>query len=297
MKILIAEDEPVSRRLLEVTLRKWGYEVTATRDGAEAWQILKQPEAPSLVISDWMMPEMDGLELCRRVRGDRKKEYTYVIILTGKGKKEDIVKGLNAGADDYVIKPFDREELKSRIGIGERIIRLEREVRRLASTDPLTGILNRGAFMDRLAQEINRCGREHAPLSLIMADIDHFKKVNDIHGHQAGDRVLQGFAGTLRDALRSYDFVGRYGGEEFTICLPHTDDMACREVAERIRKEVEDRSFTLPDKGGDIGVTASFGVASRDPGSDEDLDSIIKRADKSLYRAKACGRNAVCMAP
>ncbi|RLC24824.1 MAG: diguanylate cyclase response regulator [Deltaproteobacteria bacterium] len=296
MNILIAEDEPVSRHLLEVTLRKWGYEVTAARDGAEAWEILNRPEAPNLVISDWMMPKMDGLELCRRVRGDQKKEYTYIIILTGKGKKEDIVKGLNAGADDYVIKPFDREELKSRVGIGERIISLEREVRRLASTDPLTGILNRGAFMDRLTQEINRCNRENTPLSLIMADIDHFKKVNDTHGHQAGDRVLQEFAETLRNALRSYDFVGRYGGEEFMICLPGTDGAPARDVAERIRKEVESRSFTLPDKGGAIGVTASFGVVSRAPESGEDLDMVIKRADKALYEAKGRGRNCVCMA-
>lgn len=296
MRVLIAEDETVSRRLLEASLEKWGYQVVVTRNGSEAWEILQQPDAPSMILSDWMMPVMDGLELCAKVRRMDRSDYIYFIIVTGKGDREDIVKGLNAGADDYLTKPLDQEELRCRVMIGKRIIQLERRILQLASTDPLTGILNRRAFMDQMEGQINRCSRENAPLSLIMADIDHFKKVNDTHGHQAGDAVLQHFAERLSGSLRSYDFLGRYGGEEFTICLPGTDSNMSGLIAERLRGAVEEAPVILPDNACTVHVTASFGVAARYPEPNEGVDLLIGMADEALYRAKAGGRNCVCMA-
>ncbi len=224
MKILIAEDDPVSRRLLEVFLCKWGYDVVVTCDGSEAWDVLQRPDAPNMVISDWMMPNVDGLELCRKIREIKKSDYTYFIILTAKERKEDVVKGLEAGADDFLIKPFHQEELKYRVQIGERIIELEHRILQLASTDSLTGVLNRKAFIERMEQEIHRSKRENSAFSLILSDIDYFKRVNDEYGHQVGDLVLQRFTEQLSKSSRPYDFIGRYGGEEFVVCLPGADE-------------------------------------------------------------------------
>lgn len=294
MKVLIVEDDPVSRRILEVFLRKWGYDVIVTNDGNEAWGLLQQPEAPNLVISDWMMPNMDGLELCQKIRKLERSGYIYFILLTAKGKKEDLIEGLEAGADDYLVKPFDQEELKYRVRIGERIINLERRILHLASIDPLTGVLNRRAFMERLEEEIDRSYRENRPLSLIMADIDHFKRINDTYGHQVGDLVLKRFTEQLSGVLRIYDFIGRYGGEEFTICLPHTDSHQSVSAAERMRNAVEQMTITLPDAQ-PIKITASFGVGTLCEGSDKTMDAMIRRADDALYRAKKGGRNRVCI--
>jgi two-component system, cell cycle response regulator len=294
MKILIVEDDPVSRRLLESFLTEWGHDVKLAVNGSEAWEILQNPDAPNLVISDWMMPEMDGLELCRRIRATGKSGYIYFIILTAKEKKEDVVKGLEAGADDLLVKPFSHEELKCRVLIGERILNLEKRILQLASTDSLTGILNRRAFTERLKAELERAGRENAPLSIIMADIDHFKRVNDEYGHQAGDRVLQEFSRRLMKPARPYDFLGRYGGEEFIACLPNTNEEQARSIAERLRRGVEETAVSRSDDA-NIQITASFGTASyRAEDGKDDVDQIIKRADDALYKAKREGRNRVC---
>jgi len=295
VKILIAEDDPISRRLLEATLSGWGYDVLVTSNGSEAWEAIQQPEAPGLVISDWMMPHMDGLELCRKVRQMKRTGYIYFIILTSKGRKEDVIKGLEAGADDFLIKPFDREELKCRTMIGKRIIELEQRILKLATTDSLTGVLNRRAFFERMEQEINRSLRENTSLSLILTDIDYFKKVNDRYGHQVGDLVLQGFTEQLLNSSRPYDFVGRYGGEEFVICLPGAGLSQSGSVAERMRSKVEEMKTVLPDGSQSIRITASFGVTSFLMDSKEKADSLIKRADNALYKAKNEGRNRVCM--
>jgi len=282
--------------MLETFLRKWGYDIVITTNGREAWEVLQEPEAPNLVISDWMMPDLDGLELCRRIREIERAEYIYFIILTSKGKKEDVVAGLEAGADDYLIKPFNQDELKYRVRIGERIIELERRILRLASTDSLTGVLNRRAFMERMEQEINRSFRENSPLSLILADIDHFKGVNDRHGHQVGDLVLQKFVSQLTESSRTYDFVGRYGGEEFVICLPGSTDSQARTVAERMRKSVEEMRIMLPDISKSVRITTSFGVVTLRLELEDSVDSLIGRADDALYKAKREGRNRVCAA-
>jgi len=296
VKVLIAEDEPVSRRVLESFLRKWGYDVLVTCDGSEAWEIFQKPDPPNLIISDWMMPDMDGLELCRKIRGIERSGYTYFIILTAKGRKEDVIQGFQAGADDFLVKPFDKEEMKYRIRIGERIIRLEQQILHLATTDSLTGVLIRRAFMERIEAEIHRSDRENAPFSLIFSDIDFFKKINDNYGHQVGDIVLQKFSGELTKSARPYDFVGRYGGEEFVVCLPGVDKVQCRVVAERMRKRVEEMKVMLPGGSQSVRITASFGAASLSMESKENADSLIKRADEAMYRAKLEGRNRVCMA-
>lgn len=294
MKILIAEDEPVSRRVLEATLQGWGYTVIIAQDGRKAWEIIRSPEAPNLVISDWMMPHMNGLQLCRKIRQTDQSGYIYFIILTAKGNKEDIIAGLEAGADDFLVKPFDHEELKYRIRIGERIIRLEHRILELANTDPLTGILNRRAFMERMEQEIQRSGRDNSPLSFILSDIDYFKKVNDSFGHQAGDLVLQKFSNQLKTSIRPYDVVGRYGGEEFVVCLPGANENQVKYAAERIRRNVEKMEILLPDSSEPIRITASFGAASFQVNSSDHLDALIKRADDAMYKAKNEGRNRVC---
>jgi len=294
MKVLIVEDEPVSKSLLEVFLRKWGYEVVVCHDGGEAWKLLQMDAALNLVISDWMMPVMTGVELCRKIRETERSNYTYFIILTSKKEKEDVVAGLEAGADDFLIKPFDREELKYRVKIGERIINLEQRIIKLASTDSLTGLLNRRAFMERMNEEIRRASREKRPLSLIMSDIDHFKRINDTFGHQVGDMVLQKFTRQLTESSRIYDFVGRYGGEEFVHCLPGADATKAGSVAERIRMRVEAMRIVMPDRSEPIQITVSSGTALFRPESDDSLDLMLKRADDALYRAKKAGRNRVC---
>jgi len=291
MKILVAEDDPISQRVLQAKLLEWGYDVTVASDGGEAWAIMRQAESPSLVISDWMMPGMDGLTLCRKIRQMERPGYIYFIILTA---KKGVVEALEAGADDFLTKPFNPEELKCRIRIGERILNLERRILELANTDMLTGLLNRRAFMEKIRQEISRTQREKRPLSLIMADIDHFKRINDAYGHQAGDLVLQRFAEQLTASTRPYDFTGRYGGEEFIVCLPGTGRSGAGSIAERIRRQTEDMEIMLPDESGPIRITASFGTASHEEGPRVDVDLLIKRADEALYRAKRGGRNRVC---
>jgi two-component system cell cycle response regulator len=243
-----------------------------------------------------MMPVMDGLELCNKIRQNEKPGYTYLIILTAKGRKEDVLEGLEAGADDYLVKPFDREELRCRIKIGERIINLERRILLLANTDALTGLLNRRAFMQRMEAEMERASRENNPLCLIIADLDHFKSVNDHYGHQAGDLVLQKFAEQLSASSRQYDFSGRYGGEEFAICFPGLDGLNVTSVAERMRKGVEEMRIPTADQSQHIQITASFGVAYLRLAGQETLTSIIARADDALYKAKSKGRNCVCIA-
>lgn len=296
MKILMVENDPVSRRLLESFLSGWGYEVQIATNGSEAWEILQNPDAPNLLVSDWMMPEMDGLELCRRIRATGKSGYTYFIILTAKGKKEDIVKGLEAGADDFLVKPYSQEELKCRIRIGERILNLEGRILELANTDALTGMLNRRAFLGRMEAELHRAIRRQEPFAFIMADIDYFKRINDTYGHQAGDVVLKKFTNVLAASIRPYDLAARYGGEEFILCLPETSGRQAESVAERIRGNVAAETIVLADQSEPVQITASFGVAAFSPGAGDTIDAVVNRADGALYRAKGEGRNRVCLA-
>ncbi|MDD3853806.1 MAG: diguanylate cyclase [Syntrophomonadaceae bacterium] len=290
---MIADDDALSRKVLEDSLLDWGYDVLVTRNGEEAWEALSQPNHPNLIILDWMMPGYDGVDICRMLRRRQGSRYTYVILLTSRDSRKDLVMGLESGVDDYITKPFDPEELKYRLRIGERIVALEERILRMARTDYLTGLLNRRAFMERLEGERNRSIRDGKNLSIVMADIDFFKRVNDLYGHQNGDLVLQEFAKCLREACRQYDFVGRYGGEEFIIGLPGTGLEESKLLAERIRKIIEAHQIKTPDHNTFIQVTSSFGAASIASQSQASYDDLIKSADRALYQAKKDGRNRV----
>lgn len=227
MKILVAEDSMLFRHVLRDTLQNWGYDVITAKDGNEAWQVFDQQRDLQMVISDRIMPGMDGMEFCRRVREAERAGYTYVIMLTATEGKQEVVNGLLAGADDYVTKPFDPAELRARLSIGQRMSHLEQRllesknrIEELASTDPLTGLLNCRTLMQRLGSEVNRARREKRPISLVMCDLDCFKSVNDLYGHQVGDAVLQQVAECLSSLCRPYDVLGRYGGEEFLLVFP-----------------------------------------------------------------------------
>ena len=298
MKILVAEDDLVTRRMLQAYLEKWGYEVVMVEDGQRAWQLLQQPNAPRLTLLDWMMPEMDGMSICREVRRLDIQPYIYLILLTARKYQEDVVAGLEAGADEYLTKPFDPYELRARLRAGARIVELQdsliqaREaLRELAMHDPLTQLLNRRATMDFLISELSRSIRERKPLTVMMVDIDHFKSVNDRFGHAAGDAVLCEVARRLRACIRTYDAVGRFGGEEFLVVAPGCDTAPGRAQAERLRGVVCSEAVLLKDLS--ISVTVSVGVATAPEPKAQDWEALLSGADKALYRAKENGRNRV----
>lgn len=302
MKILIAEDDPVSRRLLEVTLSKWGYEVIACTDGAMAWDVLQQPEAPQLVVLDWMMPHMDGLQVCKHVRDPEQhpaEPYVYIILLTAKSQKADMVTGLEAGADDYLTKPFDAQELRMRLRAGRRILDLLDELMRAreimreqARKDSLTQLCTRATVLEMLQQELDRAQRSverDTPVSVVLADLDHFKQINDTYGHLAGDAVLREAARRMRDAVRPYDCIGRYGGEEFLLVLSNCDTTGAVGLAQRLLQAVSKETIMLAE--GEVTVTLSAGVATS--GALQDAELLVGAADTALYRAKRGGRNRV----
>ena len=299
MRVLIAEDDPVSRRALEAILLKWGYEVVTCSDGSEAWQMLQSPESPQLAILDWMMPGMDGAEICREVRRRQKVPYVYLVMLTARSQREDVLLGLEAGADDYLIKPFDSLELKGRLRSGRRILDLQTELisaqeslRFQATHDPLTGLWNRSGILSILDRELARAGRVGSNLSVIMVDLDHFKNINDTLGHLAGDMVLQETARRMRNSLRSYDEIGRYGGEEFLIVAPGSTSADAAKLGERLCGTIcQDPVVTGADR--TIKVFASMGVAANNSCPDVDADRLLRIADVALYRAKQRGRNCV----
>ncbi|MDD2621406.1 MAG: diguanylate cyclase [Syntrophomonadaceae bacterium] len=294
MRVLIADDDALSRKILEESLSHWGYEPVITKDGDEAWDMLKEDGGPTLVVLDWVMPGMEGIEICQKVRARRTANYIYIILLSAKNSNEDVIKGLESGADDYISKPFHPEELKSRLKIGQRIIELEKRIMCLASTDYLTALLNRRAFMERMEAEINRVTRENKSFGIVIADLDHFKLVNDTYGHQAGDLVLQEFSRCLSSSFRIYDFIGRYGGEEFIVGLPGASSEVAGAIAERVRKRLEQHRTLVPDCDLEISVTASFGITSMENGRPQlSMDGLIKQADSALYMAKQLGRNRV----
>ncbi len=290
MNVLIAEDDTGSRLVLRATLQKLGHSVTAVENGQQALDVWRKAEFP-LLISDWMMPELDGLGLCRKIREDNRTRYTYVILLTALGGKGSYLDGMDAGADDFLTKPFDEDLLAARLRVAERMLDLHETLRVQATHDRLTGLLNRGAIMDELQMELERASREGSPVSVIMADLDHFKQVNDRHGHLIGDVVLQEAARRMQAVMRSYDRIGRYGGEEFLIISPGCDADDARTVAERIRSRVN--ASAVQTSAGGVTATASLGVATSRKGAMVDASTLLGAADAALYRAKNAGRNRV----
>jgi diguanylate cyclase (GGDEF)-like protein len=297
--ILLAEDDPVTRMLMTRFLKKAGYEVDAVGNGSDALDRMTKRYYPMLV-TDWEMPEMDGVTLCKAVRNLQLDGYVYALLLTARDSKEHIIAGLEAGADDYLVKPVHEPELIARLNAGRRILNLEHSLRVanqrnriLSITDALTGTYNRRYLMEQLPRELERCRRYAYPLSVLMCDIDFFKQINDARGHAAGDDVLQQFAARAQKSIRgNSDWVSRYGGEEFLIVLPETAHEGAMAVAEKIRTLIAATPFAT--RGGDAPVTASFGVASTGPSGPDltlKVDALIRCADECMYRSKQEGRN------
>jgi diguanylate cyclase (GGDEF)-like protein len=296
MRILIADDDPVSRRLLQATLVKLGHDVVIVTNGNDAVDALDAPDGPRLAILDWMMPGADGLAVCRRMR-QRAEPYVYVILLTARDGREDMMAAMDAEADDFLTKPLDAVELRARVRCAERVLTLQERLlqtqaalRHQATHDHLTGLWNRRRILDELDRELSRHGRDHRPVAVVMADIDHFKAINDTHGHAVGDVVLREVGERLRAGLRGYDCLGRYGGEEFLLVLPGSDDVSARGVAERARWAIS--STPIAAEGVSLPVTVSMGVAASDD-TPTDAAPLVARADEALYRAKTAGRNRV----
>jgi diguanylate cyclase (GGDEF)-like protein len=291
LKILVAEDQAMSALMLRRTLERMGHEVTVATDGDQAWRIVQEQDGPSIVISDWMMPGLDGPELCRRIRARGGLRYTYVILLTARDRRADRIEGLRAGADDFLVKPPDADELAVRLEIARRILGVQAELERLnrvleglATTDGLTDLCNRREFDNALTTAFSFAQRQQLPLSVLILDVDHFKGFNDEFGHAVGDEILRTVAGILRDAMREHDLVARYGGEEFAVLLPATSAEECRIPAERLRTAIEEHPWPFRP------VTVSLGAASVSPSTGSAM-TLVEEADQALYRSKRSGRN------
>lgn len=300
VKILIADDELVSRHLMKAALRDMGYDVVVVDNGQDAWEVLQEGEA-RIALIDWVMPGLDGIEICRRAREAGMLGYVYVIVVTGRDQTEDVVAALDAGADDCVTKPFRPEELSARVGTGIRIVMLERalretqdELRLIATRDELTKVWNRPAILRLLEGEVNRSRREYKPFAIALVDIDHFKQVNDRLGHLAGDVVLAEVASRLTSACRSYDRVGRYGGEEMVVLMPGCESDAAFDVSERLRCAVSACDILTPE--GAASVTVSVGAASNQDRLNVSSTVMVRAADRALYESKGNGRNRVTIA-
>jgi two-component system cell cycle response regulator len=298
MKVLVADDEVVSRRLIESSVRRWGYEAVVARDGLEALEILHSADPPKLAVLDWLMPGLDGVQLCRQLRQEKEDSYTYIIILTAKHTQSDVVQGLAAGADDYIAKPFDPQELRVRLHTGKRILCLldqlttaREALRELAAHDPLTALWNHKAITELVVNELARADRQGSSVGVVLVDLDHFKSINDTHGHLVGDQVLREAANCMNRVVRPYDAVGRLGGEEFLIVLPGCDRINAVSHAERLRsalREIVVNTLSVP-----IHFTASLGVTVVGPEMRVDAETAIRTADSAMYAAKGDGRDRV----
>ncbi len=294
-KILIAEDDHVTARILEKHLSSWGYSVYLEKNGEAAWSTLDK-EHIQIAILDWMMPRLNGLQLCQKIRASKSGPYTYLILLTARASTEDIVKGLNAGADDYITKPVEPAELQARLNTGNRIIELENRNRRLqkklekmAREDSLTGFLNKKNIQERLEEELSRSLREQLPIGAVLLDIDRFKRINDTYGHHIGDQVLLEIAARIRNSIRRHDLVGRYGGDEILVLLWNANSDSLRIVTQRLCSCIS--SQPLPTDAGPLEVSVSVGGVSSQDRLNISAKSLIELSDQALYYAKKMGRN------
>ncbi len=298
MKILIVEDDPLSRQLVKTPLQRAGYEVVEAEDGQAAWELF-QHEPFALVITDWMMPGLDGPALVQRIRSSGQKSYTYIIMLTAMDDTNNVVAGLESGADEYLTKPFNGRALIARVASGARILKLEEQLIEahhkmeiLAMHDGLTGLFNRRAIEQHAEAELDLAKRKERSLSILLLDVDHFKSINDQYGHKSGDDALRQLAQILTDNLRQYDRAGRWGGEEFLVVLPETQLSEAITVAERLRVSVAETKLSL-ENGEGFSMQASLGAAFAS-GPYPSLSKLIDAADQALYQAKQSGRNRVC---
>jgi two-component system, cell cycle response regulator len=290
MRVLIADDDPFARRVMQHALQQWGYEVIAVEDGTAAWNVLREPNAPPLAILDWVMPGLDGVDLCRLIRANGDASFTYVVLLTGRSTKQDVVNGIASGADDFIAKPFDPHELQVRLRTGRRIVEMQRALLEQATRDALTRLWNRRSIESILDKELARSVRSAASVGVLVVDIDHFKQLNDTHGHAAGDVALREVSALFEGVLRPSDSVGRYGGEEFLIVLPDCELAGALATAERVRETVAGCKLRLAERS--VSVTVSIGAAVTGGQCIESAE-LIALADAALYRAKRNGRNRV----
>jgi len=297
VRILIAEDETVSRRVLKMTLESWGHEVIEARDGAVALQILQNDSPPKLAILDLSMPEMDGIKVCNQVRQNSSATPTYIILLTANTRKELIVTGLEAGADDYVTKPFDTDELHARVKVGMRMVDLQmslaqrvaelelaqESLRNLSLTDDLTGLYNRRGFFALAKQQLSSARREGRHASLVYIDMDGLKRLNDTHGHEIGSRVIQEVGDILRETFRSSDLIARIGGDEFVVFETSNDQIDEGTDVQRLQDNVTRHNA---QQARDYEISLSIGVASMDSDSSMTLEELLKNGDKTMYQQK-----------
>jgi two-component system, cell cycle response regulator len=302
MKVLIAEDDPINNRLLKTLLFRWGFDVVTADDGVQACRILDQEDGPQIAVLDWVMPELDGLEVCRRLRerekgGDR---YTYVIMLTGRSDREDIITGIDAGADDYIVKPFDTKELNARLHTGQRIIDLQTALRAankkllfLSRLDPLTGALSRNAILDDLDLAMYRSKRERKSLGISLVDVDNLKGKNESYGRGAGDLLLQDCVRRINSCLRRTDGLGRLGGDEFLVILLGVDFTVGTIVCQRIKQAVSGQEVTFNNYSIPVTVSQSLAVWDGKAG----IDELIVSAQQTLAATKDRGANRVEKVP
>lgn len=291
MRILLVEDSVIDRHQIANYLGDWDFDFKAVGSGTEAWNLLQDPEAPRLILLDWMLPGLDGIELCRRIRRlGADGTYFYTVMLTAKDRKQDLLTAMAAGADDYLAKPVDPSELKARVLVGKRILELQQGLKFAATHDFLTKLLNRAEILSGLKRELSRSERTGQPVGVILADLDHFKEVNDSHGHATGDEVLKEVARRLKADLRPYDLAGRYGGEEFLLILPGCNLKAATQRAEQLRLSVARAPvFTMF---GNVSLTASMGATVRNFDSSLTAQELLQQADQACTRRKARAETA-----
>jgi diguanylate cyclase (GGDEF)-like protein len=302
MRILVVDDEPISRLVVQAAVDQLGHEWTAAEDGEAAWRCFSQ-DKPDVLNTDLMMPGVDGLELCRRVRANAQTSYTYIILVTVLSDRQDIVRGMDAGADDYLVKPLQLFDLQARLIAAQRVTDLHAELDRhraqlahLARHDPLTGLRNRRSLDEDLEVLYARSQRYGRGFALAMCDIDRFKAYNDTHGHQAGDQALRAVAATIAGEVRGGDGVYRFGGEEFLLVLPEQTPDTALVAVERVRSAVERLAIPQPAAGPGGRLTLSAGIAAFSPGEPTTAQELLQRADAALYRAKSAGRNQLALA-
>lgn len=295
LQILVVDDSPFYRKLVEQSLSKERYRVLFAKDGRKALRLFAE-HSPSVVITDWSMPDLCGLELCKRIRSEFRGNYVYLILVTGNAEKEHVIEGLAGGADDYLTKPFHPGELVARVGVGRRMIELHRQIEaknrqleELALTDPLTGLPNRRAVDVWAGRQFSAAARHDFPVWLVMADLDRFKHINDTYGHEAGDEVIREFAEVLKANTRQSNMCARLGGEEFLLILTHIEKEQARIAVERIRMRFEKQEFEFQGK--KIRCSASFGIAGFRGFPAPQFNGLVSRADTALYAAKNQGRN------
>jgi len=285
--VLVVDDSPTQRTYLVLLLRRAGHDVIQAKSGAEAESVLAE-HTPAAILLDWQLPDAEGPDLVRRWSADDRLKWVPVLMVTGHESPEHTREALQAGAVDYLRKPVDEVELEARLSVALRVGALQEELLRQATRDPLTGLLNRRAFFERMGQELERSRRHDQDLTLALLDLDHFKRVNDNHGHLVGDEVLQSFAAHLVATLRTVDIVGRYGGEEFVVLMPEVGPQLASIGLERCR--VGMASCPWPEG---LQVTFSCGLTTARGG---DVERMLQEADAALYRAKAAGRNRLILA-